>query len=172
MLVTGVSSGKMVAMVIRNQPDHSPARSSATKLELPLHPQTTTTTVSRPANALITRNFDERMIWSRLIVTTQINHEQWDRSQGKAGTRHVRETFVAFFSDLGAAAAYSCRPRRQSAVSLNSLDLDRETSLCLLAWTISNLCRGKPRNCAIPTHSIASSLFLFTSYQDIPWILS
>ena len=38
MLVTGVSSGKMVAMVIRNQPDHSPARSSATKLELPLSP--------------------------------------------------------------------------------------------------------------------------------------
>ena len=36
MLVTGVSfSGKMVAMVIRNQPDHSPARSSETKLELP-----------------------------------------------------------------------------------------------------------------------------------------
>ena len=125
MLVTGVSSGKMVAMVIRNQPDHSPARSSATKLELPLpHPQTPTTTVSRLANALITRNFDERMIWSRLIVTTQINHEQRDRSQGKAGSRHVKETFVAFFSDLDAAAAYSCRPRRQSAVSLNSLDLD------------------------------------------------
>ena len=29
-------SGKMVAMVIRNQPDHSAARSPATKLELPL----------------------------------------------------------------------------------------------------------------------------------------
>ena len=39
MLVTGcVSSGKMVAMVIRNQPDHSAARSSATKLELPPSP--------------------------------------------------------------------------------------------------------------------------------------
>ena len=40
MLVTGLSYGKMVAMVIRNQPDHSPARSSATKLELPLPPPT------------------------------------------------------------------------------------------------------------------------------------
>ena len=41
MLVTGDSYGKMVAMVIRNQPDHSPARSSATKLELPLSPPPT-----------------------------------------------------------------------------------------------------------------------------------
>ena len=87
-------------MVIRNQPDHSPARSSATKLELPLpHPQTPTTTVSRLANALITRNFDERMIWSRLIVTTQINHEQRDRSQGREQAR--QRNLCGIFLRLG-----------------------------------------------------------------------
>ena len=95
-----------------------------------------------------------RMIWSRLIVTSQINHQRG--TDLEAGSRDVKETFVAFFSESGwmrAPPAYSCR-RRQSAVSLNSLDLNSGAGPFLIY-------AGKPRNCAIPTHCIAFQDFNF-----------
>ena len=62
--------------------------------------------MSRPANALITRNFDERMISSRLIVTTQINHEERDRSQGKEQAR--QRNLCGIFLRLGQSGRSCC----------------------------------------------------------------
>ena len=70
----------------------------------------------------------------------------------------VKETFVAFFSESrwmdapSPSPAYSCR-RRQSAVSLNSLDPGSTA-----ADGPFLIYAGKPRNCAISTHCIARFL--------------
>ena len=99
-----------------------------------------------PANVLITWNFDDPND-SHADDTVQAyrygpNQSSERGTEQEAGSRDVKETFLAFFSESGwmrgpsppPPPAYSCR-RRQSAVSLNSLDLDGAET------TISNLCR-------------------------------
>ena len=111
------------------------------------------------ANVLITWNFDDP---NDSHADDMVQPYRCGPNQSSGGTYleagDVKETFVAFFSESrwmdapSPSPAYSCR-RRQSAVSLNSLDPGSTA-----ADGPFLIYAGKPRNCAISTHCIARFL--------------
>ena len=161
-----VSCGKMGEMGIRNLPGwlaggHLPQISSPSLARLP-HPQTCSTA----ANVLITWNFDDLydshaddMVQAYRYDPNQSSERGTD--QGEAGSRGTSKKPLWHFSqhlEMDATPpppAYSCR-RRQSAVSLNSLDLDVARRRPFLIYA------GKPRNCAISTHCQLARKFLLS----------
>ena len=142
-------------MGIRNLPAWLTGSLKPTKLELPLHLGSHTHNLVPPPNVLITWNFDDL---NDSHADDMVQPYRCGPNQSSGGTDleagDVKETFVAFFSESrwmdapSPSPAYSCR-RRQSAVSLNSLDPGSTA-----ADGPFLIYAGKPRNCAISTHCL------------------